>query len=165
MRIIDSRREPSRFSDSGRFVVDRGVSRCGQRGCRLCEDILEGNSVVFDSSGIKLIITHPMDCRVRNVVYALWCKGCNKSYLGETVCLRERMNNHRTNSNHETRASMEVSKHLLRCGAGFWVCPLLKVREDDKILRLVNEDELVKLLKPDLNADRRNHLLPSESEG
>ena len=56
------------------------------------------------------------------------------------------------------RANMEVSRHLLGCGEGFWVCPLLKVREDDKILRLVNEDELVKLLKPDLNADRRNLL-------
>ena len=174
MRIIDSRREPfslkrlfqkSRYNGSGRLAIDRGVSKCGQLRCCLCQDILEGDSVSFDSSGIKLIITHPMDCRVRNVIYAIWCKGCNKSYVGETVCLRERMNTHRSNSNHEDRASMEVSRHLLRCDAGFWVCPLMKVREDDKILRLVNEDELVKLVKPDLNADRRNLLHLHLSEG
>ena len=99
-----------------------------------------------------------MDCLARNVIYAIWCKKCNKSYIGETVCLRERMNAHRSNSKDEDRSLMEVSRHLFVCGGGFWVCPLLKVKEDDKILRLVNEDEHVKLLKPDLNADRRNLL-------
>ena len=53
---------------------------------------------------------------------------------------------------------MEVSKHLFRCGQGFKMCPLVKVKEECKILRLVIEDNLIKLLKPDLNADRRNLL-------
>ena len=70
------------------------------------------------------------------------------------------MNNDRMKSKIlcEDRCAMKVSQHLNNCGEGFKVCPLLKVRSDDKILRLVNEDELVKLLKPDLNADRRNLL-------
>ena len=167
MRIIDSRREPfslkkmfqrSRFNETGRHAIDRGVSKCLQPKCELCKQILEVGSVFFNSSGIKLVITTPMDCRTRNVIYAIWCKKCKKSYIGETVCLRERMNTHRSNSRHEDRASMEVSRHLLLCNEGFEVCPLLKVKKDDKILRLVNEDELVKLLKPELNADRRNLL-------
>ena len=167
MRIIDSRREPfclkrvfqrSRFNEPGRLIVDTPVSKCGQRGCRLCEDILEVESVFFDSSGIRLVIKTPMNCLVRNVIYAIWCKKCNKSYIGETVCLRERMNNHRSLSKDEDHTHAEVYRHLLACGEGFWVCPILKVKEDDKILRLVNEDEHVKLLKPDLNSDRRNLL-------
>ena len=99
-----------------------------------------------------------MNCLARNVIYAIWCRGCNKNYIGETVSLRERMGSHRSNSKDLTRANMEISRHLWSCGQGFKVWPLLKVKEDCKILRLVMEDELMKLLKPDLNADRRNLL-------
>ena len=53
---------------------------------------------------------------------------------------------------------MEVSKHLLICNKGFKICPIYKIKEECKILRLVIEDNLIKLLKPDLNADRRNLL-------
>ena len=107
-----------------------------------------------------------MDCTVRNVVYALFCGGCAQSYIGETVCLRERTNSHRSNSKSEDKAVMEVSKHLVKCGQGFKICPIVKVKEECKILRLVIEDRLIKLLKPDLNADRRNllHLQNGMSE-
>ena len=99
-----------------------------------------------------------MDCTVRNVVYALFCGGCSKSYIGETVCLRDRASAHRSNSKSEDKAVMEVSKHLHKCGMGFKMCPIYKVKEECKILRLVVEDGLIKLLKPDLNADCRNLL-------
>ena len=119
-----------------------------------------GGLCFFENAGFKFYIKTGMNCLARNVVYAIWCGNprCNKYYIGETVCLRERMNTHRSNSKDEDRSNMEVSRHLLSCGQCFKVCPLLKVKEDCKILRLVNEDELVKLLKPDLNADRRNLL-------
>ena len=99
-----------------------------------------------------------MDCTVRNVIYALFCNGCGQSYIGETVCFRDRANSHRSNSKQEDRAVMEVSRHLLECDQGFKICPIIKVKEDCKILRLLIEDSLVKLLKPDLNAPRRNIL-------
>ena len=53
---------------------------------------------------------------------------------------------------------MEVSRHLEECGQGFKVCPIVKVKEECKILRLVMENYMIKLLKPDLNAPRRNIL-------
>ena len=99
-----------------------------------------------------------MDCTARNVVYALFCGGCDKYYIGETVNLRNRASSHRSNSKAEDRAVMEVSKHLLICNKGFEICPIYKIKEECKILRLVIEDNLIKLLKPDLNADRRNLL-------
>ena len=99
-----------------------------------------------------------MDCYVRNVIYPLFCGGCAQSYIGETVCLRDRANSHRSNSKCEDNAVMEVSRHLYECGRGFKICPIVKVKEDCKILRLVLEDGLIKLLKPDLNTDTRNLL-------
>ena len=53
---------------------------------------------------------------------------------------------------------MEVSRHIYRGGQGFKICPIVKVKEDCKILRLVIEDSLIKLLKPELNTDKRNLL-------
>ena len=166
-KIIDSRREPSsllrllqhsRFDESGGAARGRGVTMCGSPACKLCTEIMETDSVLFSNSGCYFRINEQMDCNVRNVIYALFCGGCFKSYIGETVCLRDRTNSHRSNSTHEDRAVMEVSRHIYECGKGFTICPIMKVKEDCKILRLVLEDGLIKLLKPDLNADTRNLL-------
>ena len=166
-KLIDSRREPSnllrllqhsRFDESGSTFKTWEVTRCGQKNCKLCGEIMETDSVYFKNVGFSLRIRATMDCNVRNVIYALFCGGCAHSYIGETVCLRDRASAHRSNSKSEDRAVMEVSRHLYRCGKGFKICPIFKVKEQCKILRLVIEDNLMKLLKPDLNADRRNLL-------
>ena len=99
-----------------------------------------------------------MDCTVKNVVYALFCNGCDADYIGQTVCLRERMNSHRNKSKTDDPAMAEVSRHLYNCGKGFKVFPLFKIKEDCIYSRLVEEDVLINLLKPSLNADKRNLL-------
>ena len=166
-KIIDSRREPlsllrkfqrSRFDESGSSANNSGVSRCGARNCKLCTEIMETDVVFFSNAGFSFRIGTKMDCTVRNVIYALFCGGCAQSYIGETVCLRDRANSHRSNSKSEEAAVMDVSKHIHMCGHGFKMIPLVKVKEECKILRLVLEDNLIKLLKPDLNADKRNLL-------
>ena len=53
---------------------------------------------------------------------------------------------------------MKASRHIYECGQGFWVCPIYKMKEENKIARLVREDYFIKLLKPNLNADARNLL-------
>ena len=167
-KIIDSRREPSsllrllqhsRFDESGSAYSQWGVTRCGSPHCtQLCAEIMETDSIFFSNAGFSFRIKAKMDCNVRNVIYALFCGGCAQSYIGETVCLRDRANSHRSNSKCEDNAVMEVSRHLYECGRGFKICPIVKVKEDCKILRLVIEDGLIKLLKPDLNTDTRNLL-------
>ena len=166
-RIIDSRREPSsilrllqysRFDEARSAISNKGVTRCGMRNCATCPQIMETDSIYFEKAGCAFRVNANMDCTVRNVVYALFCGGCGKSYVGETVCLRNRASAHRSNSKTEERAVMEVSKHLVLCNKGFRICPIYKVKQECKILRLVIEDNLIKLLKPDLNADRRNLL-------
>ena len=167
LRIIDSRREPknllrifqrSRFDELRPSSISGGVTKCGSKNCKLCTCILEVDSVLFSNSGIEFKIKSKMDCTTRNVVYALFCNLCKQSYIGETVCLRDRVNSHRTNSKSLDRAAQQVSRHFLHCSSGFKVCPILKVNQECKIARLVKEDNLVKLLKPDLNADERNLL-------
>ena len=166
-RFISSQTEPlslggllqhSRFDE--RRVVPDGpkITKCGHRGCRCCPDILETSELYFRNSGITWQIKTTMNCAVRNVIYCVICKSCGYTYIGETVNLRNRMSTHRNNSKHEESAVMKVSKHLYQCGLGFWLCPIFKMRVENKIARLVKEDYLVKLLKPDLNADTRNLL-------
>ena len=166
-KIIDSRREPpsllrslqhSRFNESGARTNHKGAKRCKQPNCRVCGEIMETDLVWFRSSGCSFKINSSMDCTVRNVIYALFCGGCSQSYIGETVNLRNRASSHRSNAKSEDRAVMKASRHLYGCGRGFKICPILKIHEDSKIMRLVMEDYCIKLLKPDLNADRRNLL-------
>ena len=166
-KIIDSRREPSsilrllqhsKFDEFGSNRIEKGVAKCHIRNCGTCSQIMETDSIYFENAGFSFRVNAKMDCTVRNVIYALFCEGCNKSYLGETVCLRNRASSHRSSSKSDLRAVMDVSKHLLCCNKGFRICPIYKVKKQCKILRLVIEDDLIKLLKPDLNADRRNLL-------
>ena len=87
-----------------------------------------------------------------------FCNGCENDYIGQTVNLRSRINTHRSCAKNEDYAVMEVSRHINQCGKGFKVFPLLKVSNDCVYNRLVEEDILIKLLKPTLNADTRNLL-------
>ena len=166
-RVIESRREPlsllrifqhSRFDDPMSVSMNRGVTKCGLPNCKLCLEIMEVDEVMFANSGKKFTIRSKMDCTSRNVVYALFCQNCNSSYIGETVNLRNRASAHRNNSKTLDRAVMQVSRHICECGKGFRMCPLLKLKEECKITRLVKEDNLIKIFKPDLNADKRNLL-------
>ena len=166
-RIIDSRREPknllrilqhSRFDESRSAFGKKGVSRCGSKNCKLCSEIMELESVYFSNAGFSFRVNGKLDCNARNIIYALFCGGCSKYYIGETVCLRDRASAHRFNSKSVDRAVMEVSSHVFKCGKGFKICPIFKLKEDCKILRLVVENNLIKLLKPDLNRDQRNLL-------
>ena len=166
-RIINSQREPlnlgrllqhSRFEDSPLNVGDTRVKKCGVQSCGCCEDILEVNSFYFHNSGVDFQIKTPMDCTVRNLIYVIQCKNCGLTYIGETVNFRRRMSQHKSNSASLANAAMEISRHLYKCGAGFWKCPIFKVQKENKMARLVIEDRLIKWLKPELNRDTRNLL-------
>ena len=149
----------SKFDFSGnKQTIPRGVTKCNAPKCKTCENILEVNSVFFKNTGITFQIKTPMNCLARNVVYYIICNKCKEDYVGETVNLRNRNNSHRSNSKEESRAVMEVSRHIFCCDAGYKICPILKVKQDCQITRLVKEDSIIKLAKPSLNQDTRNLL-------
>ena len=165
--FINSQREPpslgrilhhSKFDESIQAGGGSIVQKCNFRGCKTCDDILEIDSYYFRNADITFEIKYRMSCIVRNVVYATICKNCGQTYIGETVNLRSRMTAHRSNSRNTDDASQVVSKHLSECGRGFHVLPLYKLKEENKIARLVKEDFFIKLLKPDLNSDSRDIL-------
>ena len=167
VRIVDSLREPSnltrtlqhsRFDGSSDSVSSTVITGCGHRGCLSCREILEVNELYFCNSETTFKIKTKMDCTVRNVVYVIFCQSCNQSYIGETVCFRERMNAHRSKSKSTDCDIQEVNRHLFNCGRGFRSCPLYKIREESKVTRLVMESHFIKTLKPDLNKDKRNLL-------
>ena len=166
-RFINSQREPQNlerllhrpcFEDPSLTNVETGNKKCGFRNCRCCQDILEVDSLYFRNSDIDFKIKKPMSCITRNLIYATICKKCGFTYIGETVNLRSRMNTHRSSSNSRTAATQENSRHLYKCGEGFWVCPLYKVGDESLVARLVKENKLINLLQPDLNRDQRNIL-------
>ena len=167
-RFINSQREPlslgrllhhPKFDESIQAAGGPGSHKCNLRGCRTCEDMIETESYYFRNAGINFKIKYPMSCITRNLIYAIFCKKCGLSYVGETVNLRSRMAAHRSNSKTLDNASQKVSAHLYNCANGFHILPLFKLREENKIARLVKEDHFIKLLKPDLNTDQRNILL------
>ena len=116
------------------------------------------NELYFRNSGITYKIKTKMDCTTRNLIYLILCRGCGHSYIGETVCFYERMNAHRNKIINSAHYDQEVSRHLSGCGRGFSSCPLFKVKEENKIARLVMEDIFIKMVKPELNKDSRNLL-------
>ena len=149
----------SKFDFSGNTApIPRGVSKCGATRCKTCDDILEVDSVYFKNTGVTFKIKTPMNCLARNVIYYIICTKCKEDYVGETVNLRDRNNSHRSCSKDENRAVMEVSRHILKCGEGYKICPILKVKQDCEITRLVKEDAIIKLAQPSLNRDTRNLL-------
>ena len=167
IRFINSQREPlslrgilhhSKFDESSQARDGSIIQKCNFRGCRSCEDILEIDSFYFRNSGITYNIKHLMTCTTRNLIYATICKNCGYTYVGETINLRSRMSAHRSNSKTLDAAQQACSKHLHECGKGFHILPLFKLREENKIARLVKEDYFIKFLKPDLNKDTRNLL-------
>ena len=166
IRFIESCREPksllgyfqhSKF-DEIKPSVQFGVKKCGKKNCKLCKELLVGQTILFEELGLKIVAKGEMDCTSKNVIYALFCGGCDKYYIGQTKNLRSRMSTHRYNSKHSDHFVMEVSRHLYNCGRGFKVFPLQKIKEDCIYTRLVEEDAYIKLLKPNLNADKRNLL-------
>ena len=134
------------------------TTKCGHPRCKCCPDMLEVNEIYFRNSNIWFKIKTKMDCTVRNLIYVIICRNCSLTYIGETVHLRSRMNTHRSCSSSIGSALAEVSRHLFECGMGFHLAPIYKMREETKVARLVKEDRLIKLLKPDLNTDTRNLL-------
>ena len=167
IELIDSLREPlnltrilqhSKFDENPEEVNGSGVVKCGLQGCRSCEEILQVDELYFPNSDVTFKIKAKMQCISRNVIYAIFCQNCGQSYIGETVNFRERMNGHRNKSTTSAYIGAEVSRHLHNCGGGFRSCPIFKVRDETKISRLVMEDIFIKMLKPDLNTDKRNLL-------
>ena len=101
LRLIKSERQPKnlgRLLQSSYFTTSiqkRGVSKCTRRKCVTCSYLLEKDCVYFDQVGLNFQIKTDFTCESRNLIYAIFCSGCQKYYIGSTGNLRKRVSAHK----------------------------------------------------------------------
>lgn len=157
--ILQSRRQPknlkqmltcSKFNNSN--DADPVVSKCKTPRCGTCPIIIECSSYVF-KNGLHFTVKANMNCKSKCVIYAIICSRCGDFYIGQTSNeLRTRMTVHRQQTKTDSLRNLNVNKHVHDCaGDHFNVIPLYQLHSSDTVLLENKENQLIKILKPNLN--------------
>ena len=92
------------------------ISKCGKSRCGCCNNILEQSSLYFKNADKLFQIKTDMDCSSQNLIYALICGNCKKTYIGETGdVLRNRVRVHRQQIDNPSLMNLKVSHHISQC--------------------------------------------------
>ena len=162
VKLIKSERQPKnlgRLLQSSSFsknVQKWGVKKCNQKTCGTCPYILEKDTVYFDSVRNNFKIKSQLSCDSRNLIYAIFCSGCNKFYIGYTGNLRNRVSGHKCDLKKEDH-NMEVYKHISSCVKGqnhttpFKIIPFYKCNTKSFASGVAIENYFRRKLKPHLN--------------
>lgn len=156
--ILQSRRQPknlkqmltcSKFNNSN---ADSVVSKCKTPRCGTCPIIIECSTYVF-KNGLHFTVKANMNCKSKCVIYAIICSRCGDFYIGQTSNeLRTRMTVHRQQTKTDSLRNLNVNKHIHDCaGDQFNVIPLYQLHSSDTVLLENKENQLIKILKPNLN--------------
>ena len=70
---------------------------------------------VSKSVRITFTVNADMNCTVKNVMYVIECRGCEKYYIGETNNRRKRTTLHHQHIRHEKLRMIPLSGHLASC--------------------------------------------------
>ncbi|KAK6181863.1 hypothetical protein SNE40_009641 [Patella caerulea] len=90
-----------------------------------------------------------MNCKSKNVIYALLCETCGKFYVGHTEDPRKRVTLHREDMRH-----LRVSHHMAECNNGnSKTIPMYALFNTKRQQWEMKEKELIEILQPDLNAN------------
>ena len=134
------------------------ISKCGKSRCGCCNNILEKSSLYFKNAEKLFQIKTDMDCSSQNLIYALICGNCKKTYIGETGdILRNRVRVHRQQIDNPNLMNLKVSHHISQCSKHvqkndqFQIIPIYKIKKDDTNLRRQMETYFINMLMPDLN--------------
>ena len=78
--------------------LPQGLFNCNNKNCELCALYIKQCASCKTSDNVIWYIRSYITCQSKNVIYFLKCTSCNYSttYIGKTVDLRSRMNNHIT---------------------------------------------------------------------
>ena len=71
---------PSTFGEN----TTQGVTKCKNKGCKICDTIIEGKSYVFQNPETKFKINKNLSCNSKNVVYKIECSECKEIYIWST---------------------------------------------------------------------------------
>ena len=88
-----------------------GPHKCASPRCKCFDDTKETRIINFHKVDRDFTIRNDMNCESENLIYALFCKSCNKCYIGETGDkLRSRMRVHREGITNNS--SIAVDRHI-----------------------------------------------------
>ena len=158
--FLKSKRQPpnlkklltkARFSNTRKQNFQ--VRKCKAPRCGLCKHIKEGSS--FSFKGKNFTVNADMSCTVKNVIYVIECRGCQKYYIGETNNLRNRTTLHNQHIRHENLRMTPVSGHIATCSdkdPKYFMFPFFKMNSDSIIARKEKEKHFINKFKPDLNS-------------
>ena len=107
------------------------VTKCNEPRCGLCKRIKEGPS--FSFKGKTFTVNADMNCTVKNAMYLIECRGCEKYYIGETNNLRKRTTLHNQHIRHEELRMIPLSGHLVSCSDNdpkYFMFPFYKMSSD-----------------------------------
>ena len=128
---------------------------CNRSNCGLCshKNLITGKSLTL-KTGQKITPNAKISCSSLNVVYCIVCPGCKEFYIGETKCLRKRMNLHRSQSSPTfiMPPPLKVNQHIKQCTKGYFqVFPFFSVRQSHQIAREGWEAHFQKIYRPTLH--------------
>lgn len=129
------------------------VTKCNEPRCGLCKYIKEASTYNFNNK--MFTVTCDMSCTVKNVIYVIECRGCNKYYIGETNNLRKRTTLHNQHIRNENLRMIPLSGHIASCSKKdpkYFMFPFYKMKTDSIIERKEKEKYFIQQYKPELNS-------------
>ena len=131
-----------------------GSTKCNDKKCGTCDYIEETQKLKITSTGRDFVIKSPMNCKSKNFLYIITCKGCNEQYVGMTNdTLNSRVCVHKQHINNPHYRILGASKHIDECSdlqIKFTIAPFFKLN-DTKSLGLAMEQKFIKQFLPSLN--------------
>ena len=121
-----------------------------------CLYLIEANSVHFDQVNINFEIKAEFTCESRNLIYSIFCSGCNKYYIGSTGNLRKRLSSHKGDVKKNSQAHL-AHTHIFNCTANknlttpFRIIPFYKCKTKSFASRVACENYFRRKFKPQLN--------------
>lgn len=138
------------------------IKKCGEPRCGTCKYLYEGSRYKFQNQNEDFIINNEMNCKTRNVIYAIICAGCGQEYIGQTSTpLRMRVNVHNQQIRDPSTRQLGVSDHLDRCAVHrrldppYKILPFYRCTGDIRGILQSKEQFFIKKYKPKLNNIRR----------
>ena len=164
-KLINSKRAPNNLKKMltrARFVLHEKegpkITKCSNSLCGTCAHLQDGVSKIkLNKAKITFKIKEKMTCETKDVIYLITCNGCGKQYIGETQSLRERVTLHNEQMKHPQYRHLYVSKHISRCAYArrikYKICPIFKLKRQNRTLKQVKEQYFIQKYKPELNTN------------
>ena len=90
-----------------------GSCKCNRKGCEVCKNILETDTLTCSDDQTTYKINHKFDCNEKCLVYLITCSKCLKQYVGQTVAMfRSRWNNYKDCSKKFDRGEDCMQRHV-----------------------------------------------------